>query len=174
MDTQKLVTLVTEEEIKAAIVKAAADFAKLYENEQLTIVADLSSSFIFIADLIRELPIDVTIQFVTTPIHEEKDKRVKIDLGLKTTLKDKNVLIVNDILFNGNSLSRLYNLVKEEEPKDIKILTLIEKNSKTREFSEDYTTLFKIDDNFVVGYGLTYKESYRGLKGIYSLVIKED
>ncbi|AGR42539.1 phosphoribosyltransferase [Spiroplasma diminutum] len=170
MDNQKLVTLITEEEIKAAIAKVGSDLGKTYEDQQLTIVADLSSSFIFIADLIRELPIDVTIQFVTNP---REDEEVLIDLELKNTLKDKNVLIVNDVLNKGNRLERLYNLVKNEGPANVQILNLIEKNTKERNIELESTSLFKIEDLFLVGYGLTYKESYRGLKGIYSLSFEE-
>ncbi|AUM63044.1 phosphoribosyltransferase [Spiroplasma monobiae] len=170
MDNQKLVTLITEEEIKAAISKAGTDLGKAYEGQQLTIVADLSSSFIFIADLIRELPIDVTIQFVTNP---KEDEDQIIDLGLKHTLKDKNVLIVNDVLNKGNRLERLNNLVQKEEPANVQILNLIEKNSKDRTVELESTSLFKLEDVFIVGYGLTYKESYRGLKGIYSLSTEE-
>ncbi|WP_338985044.1 phosphoribosyltransferase [Spiroplasma endosymbiont of Diplazon laetatorius] len=170
MDNQKLVTLITEEEIKAALTKAGTDLGKTYEGQQLTIVADLSSSFIFIADLIRELPIDVTIQFVTTPSETED---LLIDLGLKHTLKEKNVLIVNDVLNKGNRLKRLYNLVQKEEPANVQILNLIEKNIKDRSVELESTSLFKLEDVFIVGYGLTYKESYRGLKGIYSLSVEE-
>ncbi|ALD66903.1 phosphoribosyltransferase [Spiroplasma cantharicola] len=170
MDNQKLVTLITEEEIKAAIAKIGTDLGKTYENQQLVIVADLSSSFIFIADLIRELPIDVTIQFVTTP---KENEDLLIDLGLKNTLTDKNVLIVNDVLNKGNRLQKLHSLVKKEKPANIQILNLIEKNIKERKMELESASLFKLEDVFVVGYGLTYKESYRGLKGIYSLSIEE-
>ncbi|QHX37070.1 phosphoribosyltransferase [Spiroplasma sp. BIUS-1] len=170
MDNQKLITLITEEEIKAAIAKAGSDIGKKYEDQQLTIVADLSSSFIFIADLIRELPIDVTIQFVTTP---KENEDLIIDLGLKHTLKDKNVLIVNDVLNKGNRLARLYDLVQKEQPNNVSVINLIEKNIKDRNIEVESTSLFKLEDVFIVGYGLTYKESYRGLKGIYSLSVEE-
>ncbi|AKU80311.1 phosphoribosyltransferase [Spiroplasma turonicum] len=176
MENQKLVTMITEEEIKSAITNAAQKYAKLYENQQLTIVADLRNSFIFIADLIRELPIDVTIQFVATPTHDVENCNLhesKIDLGLTSSLKDKNVLIVNDILLNGKTLTRLYDYVKEEEPSSIRILNLLEKENKDRIIDLEFESLFKIENLFIVGYGLTYNESYRGLKAIYSLEINE-
>ncbi|AUB32164.1 phosphoribosyltransferase [Spiroplasma floricola] len=170
MENQKLITLITEEEIKAAITKAGTDIGKRYEDQQLIIVAELSTSFIFIADLIRELPIDATIQFVTT---YNENEELLIDLGLKKTLKGKNVLIANDILNKGTRLEKLYNLVKKEEPANVQILNLIEKNNKERTVHLESTSLFKLEDVFIVGYGLTYNESYRGLKGIYSLSIEE-
>ncbi|WP_339020867.1 phosphoribosyltransferase [Spiroplasma endosymbiont of Atherix ibis] len=170
MENQKLITLITEEEIKAAITKAGTDIGKKYEDQQLIIVAELSSSFIFIADLIRELPIDATIQFVTT---YNENEELLIDLGLKKSLKGKNVLIANDILNKGTRLEKLYNLVKKEEPAYVQILNLVEKNNKERTVHFESTSLFKLEDVFIVGYGLTYKESYRGLKGIYSLSIEE-
>ncbi|ASP28755.1 hypoxanthine-guanine phosphoribosyltransferase [Spiroplasma corruscae] len=176
MENQKLITMITEDEIKSAIINAAQSYGKLYENQQLTIVADVRNSFIFIADLIRELPIDVTIQFVVTPTKELENcnlQESKIDLGLTTSLKGKNVLIVNDILNNGNTLNRLFDYVNKEQPLSIKILNLIEKDNKDRNVKLEYESLFKIDNLFIVGYGLTYNESYRGLKAIYSLEIKE-
>ncbi|QEH62399.1 hypoxanthine phosphoribosyltransferase [Spiroplasma chinense] len=169
-DNQKLVTVITEEEIKAAVIKAANEYGKMYENEQLTIVADLSSTFVFVADLIRELPIDVTIQFVA----KTKDSNsTKIDLGFETSLKGRNVLIVSDIFYKGNALKKLYDIVNEEEPKDVKILSLIEKKHKDRSAELEVDSLFSIDDIFIVGYGLTANESYRGLKAIYHLQTEE-
>ncbi|AHB36825.1 phosphoribosyltransferase [Spiroplasma apis] len=171
-DNQKLVTLITEEEIKGAIIKAATEYGKTYENQQLTIVAELSSSFVFVADLIRELPIDVTIQFFTK--ETTSDERKKINLGSNKSLNDKNVLIVTDILYEGNSLKNLYELIQKENPQKVELLALIEKDCKTRNFDLEVDSLFKIDDCFVVGYGLTYKESYRGLKGIYKINVNEE
>ncbi|AHI53390.1 phosphoribosyltransferase [Spiroplasma culicicola] len=171
IDNHKLVTLITEEEIKAAVIKAANDYAKLYENQQLTIVAELSSTFVFVADLIRELPIDVTIQFITRKPGE--DHTAKIDLGLTDSLEDKNVLIVCDIFYKGNALKKTYDLVMAENPKDVKLLSLIDKKSKEKNEELNVESLFKLDDVFIVGYGLTHNESYRGLKGIYNLQVEE-
>lgn len=170
MNIANLVTVITEDEIKASIMKVASDYGKAYENQQLTIVAELSGVFVFVADLIRELPIDVTIQFVTTPDKAEMNKKIKIDLGLNSSLKDKNVLILTDIFYEGNALKRMHDIVSLEEPRDIKVLSLIDKQCKNRKVDLEVHSLFKIDEDFIVGYGLTHNESYRGLKSIYKLV----
>ncbi|AOG61079.1 hypoxanthine-guanine phosphoribosyltransferase [Spiroplasma helicoides] len=166
-ENRQLITLIAEDEIKAAIVKAASEYAKMYENEQLTIVAELSSTFVFVADLIRELPIDVTIQFITKI--DAIEGATRIDLGLSTSLHNKNVLIVSDVLYKGRTLQKIYDIAMQDKPKDVRVITLIEKKNKDRELSFEVDALFKIEDVFIVGYGLTYNESYRGLKGIYSL-----
>ncbi|QBQ08204.1 hypoxanthine-guanine phosphoribosyltransferase [Spiroplasma gladiatoris] len=165
-----LVTLITEEEIKASIRKAAVELAKVYEGEQLTIVAELSSAFVFVADLIRELPIDVTIQFIIK--NQATDARSIIDLGMQSSLKDRHVLLVTDVFYKGNTLQRVYDLVQEEKPADVKVLALIDKKFKNRNVSIPVTSLFSVDEVYIVGYGLTYNESYRGLKGIYNLIIE--
>lgn len=170
MSTTNLLTVITEDEIKASIAKIASDYGKMYENEQLIIVAELSGVFVFLSDLIRELPIDTAIQFVTTPNQVQLEKRFKIDIGLSTSLKDQNVLIVTDVFYRGSSLSRLYELVQLEKPKDVKILSLVNKQCTNKNTNLPVSYLFNIEDCFLVGYGLTHNESYRGLKSIYKLV----
>lgn len=171
MENQQLTTLISEEEIKSAISKAASEYSKTYENEQLTIVADLSNTFIFVADLIRELQIDTTIQFITRDAAQEP--KSKIDLGLAESLAGKNVLIVTDIYHKGNTLKKIYEIVNGEKPKQVNVLSLIEKKSKDREQELEVNSLFKIEEVYIVGYGLTYNGSYRGLKGIYSIQLEE-
>ncbi|ARU90875.1 hypoxanthine-guanine phosphoribosyltransferase [Spiroplasma clarkii] len=164
--------MISEEEIKAAIIKVASEYSKAYENEQLTIVADLSNTFIFVADLIRELQIDTTIQFIVRDGTQKPNSL--IDLGLNESLKGKNVLIVADVYYKGNTLKRINDIVTSENPKDIKLLTLVDKKSKEREFELEINALFKIEDIYIVGYGLTHNGSYRGLKGIYSINLEEE
>lgn len=171
MNTTNLVTVITEEEIKSAIQKVATDLAKQFENEELIIVSELSGVFVFMADLIRELPIDATIQFIT---NIEKDGlKMKIDLESERSLKDKNVLILADVFAKGNALTRIYDIVKTEEPKDVSILALVNKDVKDKNTDLPVTSLFNIDDSFLVGYGLTQNRSYRGLKSIYRIQDEE-
>ncbi|QGS52445.1 phosphoribosyltransferase [Spiroplasma tabanidicola] len=165
-----LITLITEEEIKGAIRKIAVELAKTYEGEQLTIVAELSSAFVFVADLIRELPIDVTIQFIVK--NKQSDARSVIDLGVETSLKNRHVLLVTDVFYRGNTLKQVYDIVQSEEPLDVKVLALIDKKCKTKNEEIPVISLFSTEDVLLVGYGLTHNESYRGLKGIYNLVLE--
>lgn len=167
MNNQQVMILISEEEIKSAIIKAASEYSKMYENEQLTIIADLTNTFVFAADLIRELQIDTTIRFITKDYYE--NNRQKPSAEDEESLKDKNILIITGLLQSGLTLKKIYDNVNEEKPKNIKVLSLIEKKSKNKVENFEISSLFKVEDIFIVGYGITYNKSYGGLKGIYSL-----
>jgi|GEM_PF-3923683 len=167
MNNQHVMILISEEEIKSAIIKAASEYSKMYENEQLTIIADLTNTFVFAADLIRELQIDTTIRFITKDYYENNHQKPNAE-G-EESLKDKNILIITGLLQSGLTSKKIYDNVNDEKPKNIKVLALIEKNSKNKIENFEVSSLFKVEDIFIVGYGITYNKSYGGLKGIYSL-----
>ncbi|AXK50898.1 phosphoribosyltransferase [Spiroplasma alleghenense] len=170
-EVTKLLTVITEDEIKSAIANEARNLSKAFEGQALVIVAKLSGVFIFISDLIRQLKIDVGVQFVVNLSedvnNEIKKEKVKFDIGIQNSLKDKNILIVEDILDAGTSIQALYDFVAKDKPKEIRVLTLLDKFKTKRNISFDYNTLFKVENDFFVGYGLDYNESYRGLRDIY-------
>jgi hypoxanthine phosphoribosyltransferase len=105
MSEKKLVIAVTEEEIKAAIVAKANEYKEIFTGSKLIIISELSGVFVFLADFIRELPLDVLIQFVAFDQTDGK-KNITLDLDTKTSIKDENVLILTDVYNKGNSLSR--------------------------------------------------------------------
>lgn len=168
MVENKLLTVITWQEIKAAIVKKADEYTKIYDGVQLTIVAELESTFMFVSDFIRELPLDVQIRFVSYP--KDKEKNFDIELGKYEALKGRHVLIMNDMLYKGKGLKIIYDKIKLEDPSDIRVLTLLEKPTPNRVTTFPVESLFQVHNEHVLGYGLTYNDSYRGLKSIYKVV----
>ncbi|WP_338983479.1 phosphoribosyltransferase [Spiroplasma endosymbiont of Othius punctulatus] len=168
MAENKLLTVITWQEIKAAIVKKADEYTKIYDGVQLTIVAELESTFMFVSDFIRELPIDVQIRFVSYPTDSRKD--FDIELGKYEALTGRHVLIMNDMLYKGKGLKKIYDKIKSEDPADIRVLTLLEKPTTKRVTKFNVESLFQVHNEHVLGYGLTYNGSYRGLKSIYKVV----
>ncbi|WP_338972668.1 phosphoribosyltransferase [Spiroplasma endosymbiont of Panorpa germanica] len=170
-EVTKLLTVITEDEIKSAIANEARNLSKKFEGQPLVIVAKLSGVFIFISDLIRQLKIDAGVQFVVNlnedVENEIRKEKVKFGIGLENSLKDKNILIVEDILDAGNSIQALYDFVSSEKPKEIMVLTLLDKFKTKRSINFEYNTLFKVESDYFVGYGLDHNESYRGLRDIY-------
>src|SRR5699024_4862402 len=106
MYESKLSIAVTEEEIKAAINAKAEEYKEIYKGEKLIIVAELSGVFVFLADFLRALELDVLIQFVAFDKIADK-KQIELDLESAVDFKDANVLIVSDVFYKGNSLKRL-------------------------------------------------------------------
>jgi hypoxanthine phosphoribosyltransferase len=173
MVEKKLILAVTDEEIKAAIVAKANEYQELYKGQKLVIVTELSGSFIFLADFIRELPLDVSIKFVAFEKGIDK-KDMTLDLETKTSLKDQNVLLLVDVFNKGNALSKLYNIVKEGEAKDVRVLALTNRKNESKNMEIPVESLFEMNSDKIVGYGLADNESFRGLKHLYYLGDVED
>lgn len=158
--------LLSEEQIKEKVKEIGAQITKDYEGEKLLIVTILKGSVIFAADLLREIKIPVEIDFMCLSSYGSDSKSsgvVKIVKDLNEPIEGKNVLIIEDILDSGNTLSHLVKLLATRNPKDIKIATLLDKpNRRVAEVEVAYKG-FTIPDEFVIGYGLDYAEKYRNI-----------
>lgn len=162
--------LISQDEIKSKI----ADFARMidiqYQGEELMIVMVMKGAICFTADLIRELKTPCTIEYVRTSSYGQQGKKrgeLKI-FGLdELNPSSKNVLLVDDIFDSGATLSQVVAKLQEKHPKSLKSVVLLAKNVDSDViYTPDYA-LFNIENQFVIGYGLDYKEYYRGLPGIY-------
>lgn len=133
------------------------------------IIGVLKGSFIFLADLVRKLNIDFKIDFIRASSYGEKTDstgNVKIISDITTDIMDRDVIIVEDILDTGYTLSYITEHLRRSSPKSIRICTLFDKPCRRIvEINPDYTGIV-IDDLFIVGYGLDYNEKYRGMPNI--------
>ncbi len=158
--------LVSKEEIASTVAKLADSINKDFENEPLTAIIILKGSIIFAADLIRELKMPLTLEFMKVSSYgsgSESSGEIKIQLDTKSDLTGKNVLLIEDIIDSGNTLSKLKKLLSDRNPKSIKLCTLLDKPERRETpITADYTGR-EIPNEFVVGYGLDYAESYRHL-----------
>lgn len=164
--------LLSREEIAEKIKEVAARITEDYKGESVLFVGILKGSIHFYSDLTREIDLPLTMDFMAISSYgagTTSSGEVKMLKDLDKTINGKNVIIVEDIVDSGNTLSYLKRLLSSRQPKSIKICTLLDKPSRRKvDLVPDYCC-FTIPDEFVVGYGLDYDEIYRNEKDIYVL-----
>ena len=167
-------TMLTEEEIKARVAELGKQIEKDFEGQDLLVVGILKGASVFVADLIRNINLDVNMDFMSVSSYGnamESSGSVKILKDLDVDIKGKNVLIVEDIIDSGLTLSNLTKELGAREPKSLKICTLLDKpERRTSNIPVDYVG-FVIEDKFIVGYGIDWAEKYRNLPYIGSVTV---
>ena len=161
-----LKTLVSEQELKDKVFALGAQISKDYEGRPLLLVSVLKGSIVFMADLMRAITIPARIDFMSVSSYGSGTKSlgvVKIIKDLDLNIEGYDLLIVEDILDSGNTLSYLKENLASRAPRSIRICTLLDKpERRTADVKADYVG-FQVPDEFVVGYGLDYNEKYRNL-----------
>lgn len=157
--------LITEEEIEKLIIKLGDQISKDYAGRNLLLVSVLKGSIVFMADLMRAITIHCKIDFMAVSSYGAgtTSGSVKIIKDLDIDLDGYDVLIVEDILDSGKTLSYILELLKGRHPKSLKICTLFDKPDRRQvDLKADYTGA-EVPDEFIVGYGLDCDERYRNL-----------
>lgn len=166
--------LISERRLQAIISRLGKQISKDYEGKNLLLVSILKGAVVTMADLMRAITIPCSIDFMVVSSYgagTETSGMVKIIKDLDVPLADYDVLIVEDILDSGVTLSHLVEFLGSRDPKSIKICTLLDKPARRKaDVKPDYVGEV-IEDEFVVGYGLDYAEKYRNLP--YIGVLKE-
>jgi hypoxanthine phosphoribosyltransferase len=165
-------TYLSEETIQKRVAEIAADISTEYTGKKPLFIAILNGSFMFAADLFRRLTIDAELCFIKLSSYKgtQSSGRVVTTIGLDDDLFDRDVIIVEDIVDTGKTLHNFLPRLIHQQPKSLKMVTLLHKPDAT-EFPLvlDYVG-FSIPNKFVVGYGLDYDGLGRNLKEIYQLV----
>jgi hypoxanthine phosphoribosyltransferase len=162
--------LITSEEISQKVKQVAAQIDQDYAGEEVTIVMIMKGAICITADLMRHLQTPTTLEYIKASSYGGNGSvRGELTvLGLeRLCLDSKHVLVIDDILDSGITMDTVVRKLKEKNPKSIKTLVLLSKNVPHAVPTRPDYVLFDIDDHFVVGYGLDYKELYRGLPGIH-------
>ena len=158
--------LVSAEHLKAKVAELGAQISRDYAGKNLVLVSILKGSVVFMADLMRAVSIPCNIDFMVVSSYGGSNTTsglVKIIKDLDGDLSGKDVLIVEDILDTGVTLSNLVPMLKMRNPNSVKICTILDKPSRRKaDIQPDYEG-FQVPDEFVVGYGLDYDEKYRNL-----------
>ena len=158
--------LITEEQLAAKGAEMGAQISKDYQGRKLIILGVLKGSVVFMSDLIRSITVPVEMDFMAVSSYGAGVKTsgvVKILKDLDRLIAGYDVLVVEDILDSGMTLSYLTELLRERDPASIRIATLLDKPDRRKvDIKPDYVG-FTIPDEFVVGYGLDYAELYRNL-----------
>ena len=158
--------LFSEEELDRRVSEIAAEINRDYAGKEPMLISVLRGSFVFMADLIRKIEVPCTVDFMAVSSYGRgttSSGQVQITKDLSDDIEGKDIIVVEDILDSGNTLSYLLQLLQARKPASMKLCTLLDKpDRRVKEVHVDYTG-FTIPDEFVVGYGLDYAEKYRNL-----------
>jgi hypoxanthine phosphoribosyltransferase len=162
--------LYSRERIAAEIKRIGQEINRDFQGQEVMLVGVLKGSFLFIADLIREIEVPSVVDFVRLASYGSETQSsgiIEFRKGLEMPIRDRNVIIVEDIVDSGYTLESLYNKLLLQEPRSLKICTLIDKTARREvEVNADYVGI-SMDDGFIIGYGLDHDEKYRNLPDIY-------
>jgi len=169
----QLQPLLTPQEIKVAVERLAQEIQRDYQGKNPLLLGVLKGSFMFMADLIRNLNMPLEVEFVALSSYgrgrNESSGKIEVVQGLHTPIKGRHVLVIEDIVDTGITLSFLLKYLQLRKPASLKVCVLFDKAPRHQVPAPiDYLGL-TIPDAFVVGYGLDYDEQFRHLPGLYFL-----
>lgn len=163
---RRMEVLLSEEQIQQRIRELGAQITKDYAGKDLTIVAVLKGSFLFVADLVRHIHLPMEIEFLGVSSYGERTHTsgvVKFTQDLSQPVNDKDVLFVEDIVDTGLTMKYLLDNFATRMPKSVKVCSLLYKPSNCKVHVDIHYLGFTIEDHFVIGYGLDLAEKYRNL-----------
>ncbi|MFO7996166.1 MAG: hypoxanthine phosphoribosyltransferase [Dehalococcoidia bacterium] len=168
----QLKLIVTRDEIARAVERLAREIERDYQGKQPLVLGVLKGSFMFVADLIRQLDLPLELEFVKLSSYgatQESSGRVKLVQGLRTPIRGRDVLVVEDIVDTGITTRFLLDYLKKKRPASLKLCSLTDKPSRRRvPVCIDYLG-FTLPNRFIVGYGIDCDEKFRNLPDIYAL-----
>lgn len=158
--------LISEHEIAEKVRELGALLAEQYRDKNPLVICVLKGAVLFMSDLVRQMKIPCEMDFMAVSSYGSSTASsgvVRILKDLDTSVQDRHVLIVEDIMDSGLTLSRLVELLQHRQAASVKVVTLLDKPERRKvEIKPDYCG-FTVPDEFVVGYGLDYNEKYRNL-----------
>ena len=158
--------LISEEEIAKRVKELGKQLTEDYKGKELLVVGILKGCMLFLSDLVRTIDLPLTLDFMVVSSYGATTKSsgvVRIVKDLEREIEGKDVLIVEDIVDTGLTLSYLVENFKARNPKSVKVCSLLDKPDRRKAQVDIQYIGFKIPDEFVVGYGLDYGENYRNL-----------
>lgn len=164
--SEKISVLINEQDVDARIKEIAERISLEYAGRTITLICILKGSVFFTCELAKRVTVPVRLDFMSVSSYgsgTESSGRVKIVKDLDESIEDKDILVVEDIIDSGRTLSNLLTLLSARKPRSVKLCTLLDKpDRRVVPVNVDYTG-FEIPDKFVVGYGLDYDQKYRNL-----------
>jgi hypoxanthine phosphoribosyltransferase len=166
---EKLRILISREQIAQKVTELADRITGDFAGEPVVLIGVLKGAAIFLADLARQIKLDVSFDFIATSSYggaRQHSGEVKLTKDVDRSMEGQNVILVEDILDPGLTLIYLKNLLRAHRPKSLRIAALLDKASRRLEPIEADYVGFEIPDEFVVGYGLDFAERYRNLPDV--------
>lgn len=158
--------LFSEEQLKNRVREIAQQITADYQGKEIMLISVLRGSFVFMADLCRAIDLPCTVDFMAVSSYGKGTKssgQVQITKDLSEDITDRHIIVVEDILDSGNTLSYLLKILENRHPASIRLCTLLDKPDRRVKPVQVHYSGFTIPDAFVVGYGLDYAEKYRNL-----------
>lgn len=158
--------LFSQQQLEERVDQIAQEITRDYAGKEIVLISVLRGSFVFMADLCRLIDLPCTIDFMSVSSYgsgTSSTGQVQITKDLSGDISGKHILVVEDILDSGNTLSYLLKLLEQRKPASIRLCTLLDKPERRIKPVEVHYSGFTIPDAFVVGYGLDYAEHYRNL-----------
>ena len=174
---EEISVLIEKEKLDERIQSLAEQINRDYTGKTIHLICILKGSVFFTCELAKYINVPVTMDFMGVSSFGDGTKSsgyISIGQNLTMDIKNRDVLLVEDILDSGRTLSYLVNMLKKREPASLKVCTLLDKPAHRESAVEVTYTGFEIEDLFVVGFGLDYAQKYRNLPYIGVLNIKED
>jgi hypoxanthine phosphoribosyltransferase len=175
----ELKVLISRQDVAKRVAELGAQITKDFAGESVTLVGVLKGAAIFLSDLARQINLDATFDFIgvssygnrPSPSQElqngwDSTGEVRLTKDVDQSLKEKNIILVEDILDTGLTMTYLKKMLMARQPRSLKVAALLDKPSRRKLPLEGDYVGFKIPDEFVVGYGLDYAEKYRNLADI--------
>lgn len=174
---EKLKILLRRAAIQKRVREVAQQITKDFKGERVHLIGVLKGACIFLSDLVREINLDSSIDFIAVSSYgknKESSGQVRVLKDLDSSIEGLNVVLVEDILDTGLTLSYLLRVLEQRKPKSLRVAALLDKPSRrVKPVKGDYVG-FTIPNEFVVGYGLDYAERYRNLKDVCVLSLSPD
>jgi len=165
----KLTVLITRKQIAAKVAELGARITADFAGESVLLIGVLKGAAVFLADLARQIQLDASFDFIAVSSYgnaKQQSGEVRLVKDVDCSVEGKNIILVEDILDTGLTLTYIRNLLQAHRPKALKVATLLDKVARrTEPIQGDYVG-FQIPDEFVVGYGLDFAEHYRNLPDI--------
>ena len=158
--------LFTQEQLQARVREIADEIQRDYAGKEIMLISVLRGSFIFMADLCRAIDLPCTLDFMSVSSYGKgtsSSGQVQITKDLSEDISGRHIIVVEDILDSGNTLSYLLKILEHRHPASIRLCTLLDKPERRVKPVQVHYSGFTIPDAFVVGYGLDYAEKYRNL-----------
>jgi len=164
--------LISKEKIKKRVKELGQEISTDYAGKEILMVVLLRGSFIFAADLIRELTADTIVDFMVVSSYqgEQSSGEVRILKDLAENIHEREVLIVEDIVDTGLTLNKILELLRSRSPKSISICSMLNKPSRRMQHVDIQYIGFEVQDQFVVGYGLDIDQKYRQLPYVGEII----
>ena len=168
---KEFVPMISEAEIKERVKAVAQQISKDMEGKNPLLLAVLNGSFVFAADLMREITIPCEISFVKLASYQGTTStgKVKEGIGINEDLSGRTIIIVEDIVESGLTMKRMIESIGTRKPESVNICTLLLKPDRLKTDLDIKYVAFSIPNDFILGYGLDYDQQARGLKDIYVL-----